>query len=832
MAVVITRGEFNAEESTSYSVIAAPALAFVSVTPDTVQLPIAEPLSLATAWIVTGTGVDSIQGIVTLDETAYSANVNTDSLNITATISAVTTLTTGLYTLTADLTVISNAYGLVSLTHTAAELITILAPIPEPEIGAVSLSVAARYAGSETAVAVTASGLANILAFDSISLQLYRGATVYYEHSGDLQAGASSFQHTVPQSSFTGLDAGDYSIRVYISRNATVRCKDEATYRVVAVPSVTLTNVTPSSIQLPMPSSENIVIRLAVSGEGINTVTGTVGLEDTDYTQNVNASASQIFVSLFNVYLFTARGYAVSARLNVVSIQFGTASIAAVFNNALRVLAAPEVKNHKSGNAYLYNSFDLVHIFKTYISFKWVRRYNKAGEFILQLENTSANVRLIRSGNIIAKDNDDEAGFIEDITIGDKIEVKGAFISKMLSYRVVNFNSETPVNLRSTAEYILNWNFINSGRERAIPGFRIGDYSIASQSVLARVQNGSMLQWLEGVDAGFKVAFMPSEEVYEFTMYDGKPSDAVFCESFKNITDQQYYKQSAASKNVCIIELEPVKPEEPPEDTGEGEVIIEEPVQEPEPEPVFITVGNATGLERREGYIRAGRYPPQELGAQFLRQNEPTESLDVKIVDPYSPFEYKKDYDVGSIVTITSESYGVEITKNILELTEYFDRTGFHLYVVFGSIPRDLLTELQDQETRLEELEKEIGAEEDAEIEIDEELIEEIVEEVADEVLEDLIDLVIPEIVDEVFDMIEFPPLPDYLTEEGLRETIETVVNRLLDGITLPGGNGNHVIIDHLPATQAEIDTFPLNSEVLVYDPNNPYVLPSQGGTS
>ena len=48
------------------------------------------------------------------------------------------------------------------------------------------------------------------------------------------------------------------------------------------------------------------------------------------------------------------------------------------------------------------------------------------------------------------------------------------------------------------------------------------------------------------------------------------------------------------------------------------------------------------------------------------------------------PFEYRNDYYIGDIVTIVSESYGVTIAQNILEITEYYDRTGFHLYVVFG----------------------------------------------------------------------------------------------------------------------------------------------------
>lgn len=85
-----------------------------------------------------------------------------------------------------------------------------------------------------------------------------------------------------------------------------------------------------------------------------------------------------------------------------------------------------------------------------------------------------------------------------------------------------------------------------------------------------------------------------------------------------------------------------------------------------------------------QAYTRAGKYDANEYGLAFLKQNKQVESLDVKIINPYAPFEYKKDYDVGDIVKVVSEDYGVEITHNILEVTEFWDSTGFHLYIVFG----------------------------------------------------------------------------------------------------------------------------------------------------
>jgi hypothetical protein len=55
------------------------------------------------------------------------------------------------------------------------------------------------------------------------------------------------------------------------------------------------------------------------------------------------------------------------------------------------------------------------------------------------------------------------------------------------------------------------------------------------------------------------------------------------------------------------------------------------------------------------------------------------------------------------------------------------------------------------------------------------------------------------------------------LDDETLRGIIEEIARTEINI------SGSHVIIDHLP-TQTEINTYPLNSVVLIYNPNNPYI--------
>ena len=285
-------------------------------------------------------------------------------------------------------------------------------------------------------------------------------------------------------------------------------------------------------------------------------------------------------------------------------------------------------------------------------------------------------------------------------------------------------------------------------------------------------------------------------------MYDGRRSSAEFCENFRNVTDQQYFNQTAQARNVVIVEGQPIPVE------GSDEQIRN-----------LLTIGSAQGVERREAFTRSGRFPMADFGHQFLRQNEPVESLDVKIVDPYMPFEYMSDYNTGDIVTIISESKGVSITLNIMEVTEFYDKTGFHIYAIFGRVPRNLLMELRDSNNRLDELWNNPEPPP-----LDLELIK---------------DLIIPPLLDEIFDLIEFPPLPDWLYPwENFRDLLFTTANEALDirlrpevikileemlpNITV----GGHIILDRLP-TQAQINTFPNNAVVVVYNPNVVFTPPS-----
>lgn len=794
VTVTLERGQYSTELQSTYTVVPSPTVTFQSISPDVIQLPISTPVNISCVIRVSGINFNLTQGSVGIGSTALSSSINRTNSNsaayqdISAEFLNINSMAADYYNVNYSLTVTSNEYGAFLCQGQVPQALQVLAPIPEAQIGGVSLDYEGRYYGCEVPVTVTAS-LVNIIKGDGLKVQLYTGSTVYYTHSDVLSGGETSYNFIIPQDTFDGLSVGLYTVWVSVERHSKV-VYSEVSFKVVKPPEAILLSVNPDKIQLPISPSFPLKVTFEALGDEVNDLTGSVSIIETAYSCNIN-SISRTFDASFNLTSdIEPKGYGFSILLSVQSHIYGTVILEASFDNAFRVLAPLFIpKNSHTGILYIYKDFELVAILRNYISLKWIRRYNKVGEFLLQLEKTPENVALIRSGNIISKDGDDEAGFIEDISINDKIEVKGAFISKMLTFRILSFASESPVDLKSTANQLITENFISAVPSRIIPDFRIEEYTIRSQNLMANIQNNSIVSWLENQDVGFKVKFNTVENKFDFLLYDGKQSSAVFCDSFKNITDQQLFDQTASSKNVCYVEANDQR----------------------------FEVGYAQGLNRREAYVRAGNYAPVEYGNLFLKQNKPLKSLDVKIVSHESPFIYKVDYDVGDIVKIISEEYRVELTKNILEITEFWDCSGFHLYIIFGDIPRDILTELKDKDNRLEALEKEPYP-------ISKDELKEEIETDLDEKLKSDLELLIPDIVDEVFKKIEFPPLPDYLSQTELNKRITDIVDEKLRTFNPGGGNSDstHIILDHLPV-QTEIDTMALNAIVLVYNKDSPF---------
>lgn len=314
-------------------------------------------------------------------------------------------------------------------------------------------------------------------------------------------------------------------------------------------------------------------------------------------------------------------------------------------------------------------------LIENYTSMQWTRRYCKAGQFELHLPYTSG---LIAPGNIIR--NGDEAAEIESFTItrtdsGVSAEVHGRTLLSYLDRRIV----WGLVALTDTAENVMRE--IVSTNLRALPvtvaaasGYAgTIEYQQSYANLLSEVEAIAEMSEL-GVTIGFDRVFRVCAGL-DRTVDQAANPRAIFARSFENVLTSEYFIDQSDFKNVALV-------------GGQDKT---------DKERLFATVGNATGLDRRETFINAtdigsgtSEDPIDETtqiamlttrGQSELAALKSSEAFSAT-VDPSGNLRYKVDYDLGDIVTVLDQ--GFQTNARITEIKEIYESGGITLELTLG----------------------------------------------------------------------------------------------------------------------------------------------------
>jgi hypothetical protein len=175
-------------------------------------------------------------------EMVYSISTSGVGGKRTVTLNIDDTILPGNYPVSVDASTILDGYGAYVFNRSKANMLTVEELMLDPSIGGVSVNKSGRYVGCETDISVSVSGLADVLAGDTLTISLKQGSTTFYENTGTLSQGASSYSHDIPASAFVGLSAGSYSVTAMIKRGGFSETKS-ASYTVIAAPTVSLVSI-------------------------------------------------------------------------------------------------------------------------------------------------------------------------------------------------------------------------------------------------------------------------------------------------------------------------------------------------------------------------------------------------------------------------------------------------------------------------------------------------------------------------------------------------------------------------------------------------------------
>lgn len=321
--------------------------------------------------------------------------------------------------------------------------------------------------------------------------------------------------------------------------------------------------------------------------------------------------------------------------------------------------------------------YERIGFIESYSYLSWVRRYSAVGEF--ELKCAPENLPLLSLGNVIAKSKDDEAGIIETLLVEsvekELITVRGRFLPVLLESRIIWDTENLNGDIGGCIGQLLNKQAINPlNPDRAIPKLVYQNVNIG-KNIIMQISFKNLLEAVTGItsEAGVGIMAVLNGSGTSLSLYLGREQPFVFSREFENLLSQNYTDSIKDFANVAKV-------------AGEGEGSARQ----------MIVVGDAAGINRKEIFVDArdlafGEYENEEQylkaleirGYEKLYEKRRRESFDA-VANTNSNLAYRKDFDLGDIVTVKSSLLGISKRLRITEITETYDENGLHVDLIFG----------------------------------------------------------------------------------------------------------------------------------------------------
>lgn len=367
------------------------------------------------------------------------------------------------------------------------------------------------------------------------------------------------------------------------------------------------------------------------------------------------------------------------------------------------------------------NDLSVVGIVHNYNSFAMTLNYSKIGDFTMSIDNRMSNAQLLYVNRIVMlEDNGLYTGIITHVSIdidedGKEMRVvKGRTLGHILSYRVVNSNGTNEYNFEQGNTETIIKQYIEKNAVDAVDSNRNFDNLMIADDK----GRGNELRWQSKFDDLSEII----EEIAEFEemgwyvqvdidrnilivdVYEGRDlsGEVVFSTQYGNLKSQSYTYDEYTNKNFAYVageinDLE-VKLDEDGEIITETETIIdantgkEITIEKPKQRRIY-QVGNneATGFDRRETFIEVNESQDKyidipELGLRRLQDMTDLETVEARVMDN-SIFKYGEDYELGDIVSVYDEDWGITKDLRISSITiEIDENNDFEIYLTFGAV--------------------------------------------------------------------------------------------------------------------------------------------------
>ena len=350
---------------------------------------------------------------------------------------------------------------------------------------------------------------------------------------------------------------------------------------------------------------------------------------------------------------------------------------------------------YKQVSQYNYTLDDPIEIFQ---SLSVTENFTTHNEFSLTLP-ASNHIKTLVPDAILKIDG--VLYFVDTAIVEDdspeKLTVSGLSLMGWLQKKIIRKNWIQTGKPEKIAYDILNQMIITTDSKFKIPLFSLGSLpSITANSIQYQNSYGAILEEIETLcdtyNFGFReVALSDYYPTTRIDFYGGQDvsDQVVFKKSFQNLLTESYQNIIEDEATVAYV-------------FGEGEGSYRK----------FVIVNdNLTGADRKEIYVDA-RDLKQESEETIMTDAQYIEALrnrglaklaeqqrillvngQININDEL--YEYKKDYDLGDLVTIVSEKFGLSKKAQLTSVTRTWDEHGYHIDPIFGKEAPTIIEKLK-----------------------------------------------------------------------------------------------------------------------------------------
>lgn len=350
-------------------------------------------------------------------------------------------------------------------------------------------------------------------------------------------------------------------------------------------------------------------------------------------------------------------------------------------------------------------NFDLLGEIDNYVSLIFIRSFFEVREFELYVSVDVPNANELKQDNIILLGSDkNKAGIIEHIEKAVDEEGKELVLVKGPTLKGITRRRTTvpPIgqaydraegNQETIIKHFVNNNIVNpADADRKIPQVVIAEDKNRGSQDRWRTRYEQLDEKISEIaiysDLGWDMWLDTENQRWVFDVIEGRDLTAnqdilppvIFSVDFENIGRRHFIESLLNYKNVAYA-------------GGKGE----------EEERLIQQIGEVTGLSRRETFLDCSNAEDivelKEIGNQKLKELDKIIAFEADII-PNDSFRYEEDYDLGDVVTLRDEEWGIVMNARIVEIKEIYEGE-FRLEHTFGRNIPDIIDKLKNENKRV-----------------------------------------------------------------------------------------------------------------------------------